>query len=83
MIEEDVDGLVQGFGFTENGELPGVLLETKVTTLSNQDCQLLTNKSSGVDKAKLKLSLPLGVTNGILCTKGILNNKTGIYSVSL
>lgn len=71
----EVEALSQGFGITENGTQPNVLLEAKVLTISNEECIAMsknTRNAPGDTK----------ITEGVLCTKGIKNEETGIYSVS-
>lgn len=73
----EIEATAQGFGLTENGTQPNVLLEAKVLTMTNEECieWIKFNASAYQDENKK-------ITDGILCTKGIFNEKRGIFSVS-
>ena len=81
------------FFFQENDNLPDNILETKVRTISNEDCIAWTqnNGTSLAIQARLNFSIPLGINEPVLCTIGILNEertdlcpgKAGVYSVGL
>ena len=70
---------MQGVGLTEDDKLPGILLETKVITMSNQECTDWMRFN--ISENQYKFNLPNGINEQMLCTKGILNEETGIYSV--
>ena len=76
---------MQGFGLTENDELPEFLLETTVRIISNDVCRdwtIYNISSSPIKRNKVYYALPGGINDFMLCTVGILNEETGIYSVS-
>ena len=87
---DGVEALSQGFGINDKGESPGKLLETYVTIISNLECQddmnwrLKLNGTKFPNDAKefVLESLPNGLNNHMLCTKGILNTDSGYYSLS-
>ena len=89
---ENIGGLkalVQGFGVTEANKLPDCLLETNVTTLTNEECRqwihnnVTYSKKSAQIKPQMTKSFPQGINDIILCSVGIQNEKTKCYSVSL
>ena len=80
---EGREGLAQGFGKTENGDYPDTLLETKVKTISNQNCILNITKAVEKFKGQVKVEeiFPDGINEGLFCTVGIYNEEKNIYSV--
>ena len=81
---------VQGFGLTENGLPQNNLLETRVIVLNNlyecqQDMKILLkgDKLSEKEKSEINKALPYGLNEHLICTKGIYNNYTKIYTVSM
>ena len=76
----------QGFGETEDGTLPDEVLEAEVMIISNSKCEKWTNfnkTQSNEIEAAINRNLPQGITDDILCTIGILDEETGVYSVSI
>jgi hypothetical protein len=84
--EENIANLIaigQGVGFNENGE-HGSLLETNVTTMATDDCAAWFKHNLTLsDRGSLRSSFKFGLNEQILCTRGILNEETNIYSVQL
>jgi len=73
---------VRGAGTTETGD-KGILLETNVTVITNQQCKdiLEFNVTDNLNiRKKLLSSLPLGLDYRLLCVQGILNPEKGIFS---
>jgi len=81
-----VQGLVQGYGLTEDGIYPDSLLEANVTILSNQECRrklqlkLKQTNIRDVDRKTIEDALPEGLNKHLLCTKGIFDWKTQTYT---
>jgi len=81
--EKDLDdqvALVQGFGITENGTPPEGILEANVTIISNQQCQEEMDNLKKKYGNQAKEALPEGLTDAILCTKGIWNKKKSVFT---
>ena len=73
-----------GVGKTENDNA-GTLLETTVVTLSNEECQKwirYNETNDAIFKSNIKRHLPSGMTDEILCTRGIYNEEKQVFSVS-
>ena len=68
--------LGQGYGLTEHDTI-GTLLETNVTVITIEQCGeiLRYNCSRGFVRRILKESVPHGLNDQFLCTKGIQNEK--------
>ena len=73
------ESILQGFGKTETGEYPDELLETKVKTITNTECN--NWMTSLFNDTKIR-ELPYGIKRTILCTQGI-KSDAGIFSVSI
>ena len=80
--ECDIDGkeaTLQGFGKTETGEFPNKLLETKVKTITNEECK---NWMNTIFRNNTIKGLPNGINMTILCTRGN-EYEQGKYSVRI
>ena len=75
----DIEATAQGFGKTETGEFPNKLLETKVKTIMNEECQ---NWMSTIFRNNKIKGLPNGINRTILCTRGN-EYEQGEYSVRI
>ena len=80
----NLEALSQGVGKTEY-DTHGDLLEAKIVTMSNQECEewISYNRTKSLlFKASVKQQLPNGMSNDLLCTKGIYYEEYDIFSVS-
>jgi len=92
LVKKDLEnpplyGTVQGFGLTETGLSQNNLLETKVSILNNlYECQqqmkllLKGDKLQEKEKDDIRRALPDGLNEHLICTKGIYNKDTKIYT---
>ena len=89
----DIDAIIQGFGITGPTEERGtnILQEGKVITATNENCTLWVKQNAKhfetgdaieYGKGFTFGELADGINNGTLCSWGIKNEDTGIYTVS-
>ena len=85
------EAVIQGFGINESGELAKGLQEGKVITATNENCTLWVKDNAErlefgnaieYGKGHTFGELADGINNGTLCSWGIKNEDTGIYTVS-
>ena len=75
---------LQGIGRTDTTDhVSEIILETQVITMTNKECnEWLKFNGTEFSRTQVASHFPLGINEQILCTRGILNEDTGIFSVT-
>ena len=72
------------FNFVSSGRTSNVLREATVNVIGNIDCSSYLNGNTtdnAIKKAKVRQTLPNGINAQLICSTGIKNETTGIYTV--
>ena len=70
------EATTEGYGYTTTGSL-GDLLESNLTVITAQECEeiLRYNASRKTIRRKIDKALPFGLTIGLLCGQGVLDEE--------
>ena len=76
---------LQGIGRTDTTDhVSEIILETQVNTMTNEECnEWLKFNGTEFSRTQVASHFSLGINEQILCTRGILNEDTGIFSVTI